>query len=323
MLELNKIYCMDCLEGMKQLDDGSVNAVICDPPYGTMKGFNCGAYNNVKYEWDTIIPTQELFREYQRILKRGGYAILFSQEPYTSHLRTFHQDRISFIYPMIWKKNKAGNVLTAKHAPLSFFEDINVFKRDNRDDVEKSHPLRSYAKKILDYIGIGLKDIENNFTIRGILQPKRAYHFLRTDALQFCLCTEETYQLLTQIYNLREMEGYRQYDDLEAEHKRFMEQYRSTFNLQPGEKSMSNVLEFRKDNKTFHPTQKPEALIRKLVCTYTNEGDVVLDHCMGSGTTAIACMKEKRQFIGFETNKEFYERSLMRIDNFIRQKTLF
>ena len=77
------------------------------------------------------------------------------------------------------------------------------------------------------------------------------------------------------------------------------------------------------DNEQWHPTQKPVALLRYLVRTYTNEGDTVLDNCMGSGTTAIACIKEKRHFIGFELNKEYYDKACQRIDAVKRQLTLF
>ena len=73
----------------------------------------------------------------------------------------------------------------------------------------------------------------------------------------------------------------------------------------------------------WHPTQKPVDLIRYLVLTYTNEGDTVLDTCMGSGTTAIACIKEKRHFIGFELNKDYYDKAMKRIDIERRQLTLF
>ena len=71
---------------------------------------------------------------------------------------------------------------------------------------------------------------------------------------------------------------------------------------------LSNVLEFSKDTDGFHPTQKPVAPIRRLILTYTNEGDTMLDNCMGSGTTAIACIKEHRHFIGFELNKEYFDK---------------
>ena len=86
---------------------------------------------------------------------------------------------------------------------------------------------------------------------------------------------------------------------------------------------MSNVLEFSKDTDGFHPTQKPVALIRRLVLTYTNEGDTVLDNCMGSGTTAIACIKERRHFIGFELSKEYFDKAVRRIKAEQAQLTLF
>jgi site-specific DNA-methyltransferase (adenine-specific) len=71
-----------------------------------------------------------------------------------------------------------------------------------------------------------------------------------------------------------------------------------------------------------HPTQKPVALFEYLIRTYTNEGETVLDNCMGSGTTAIACIRSGRQFIGFETDKQYYEASLKRIENELSKQRL-
>ena len=69
-----------------------------------------------------------------------------------------------------------------------------------------------------------------------------------------------------------------------------------------------------KDKKKWkHPTIKPEELIRKLIRNSSKEGDIVLDTFMGSGTTAISCIKENRNFIGYEINKEFYKICLKRI----------
>ena len=83
----------------------------------------------------------------------------------------------------------------------------------------------------------------------------------------------------------------------------------------------SNVHQNQDDH--FHPTQKPVALIQYLIRTYTNEGDLVLDNCSGSGTTAIACIREKRNFIGFELNKEYYDKSCNRIKMELAQPVLF
>jgi site-specific DNA-methyltransferase (adenine-specific) len=73
------------------------------------------------------------------------------------------------------------------------------------------------------------------------------------------------------------------------------------------------IIRFRKERPRLHPTQKPVALIEYLIKTYSNEGDTVLDFCMGSGTTAIAAINTKRNFIGFEKEKKYYEIALNRI----------
>lgn len=83
------------------------------------------------------------------------------------------------------------------------------------------------------------------------------------------------------------------------------------------------TLEFACETNCFHPTQKPVDLIRYLIRTYTSEGDLVLDNCMGSGTTAIACIKEKRHFVGFELNAEYYKIALKRISTEETQLSLF
>ena len=74
-----------------------------------------------------------------------------------------------------------------------------------------------------------------------------------------------------------------------------------------------NLIEFKRDSEKLHPTQKPVALCEYLIKTYTNEGDLVLDNCAGSGTTLRACKNTKRNFIGFETNKHYYQTAVNRL----------
>lgn len=76
-----------------------------------------------------------------------------------------------------------------------------------------------------------------------------------------------------------------------------------------------NILEFKRDLPNIHPTQKPVALLEYLIKTYTNEGELVLDNCMGSGSTGIACKHLNRRFIGIELNKEYFEIAKNRIEN--------
>jgi len=326
MLELDKIYNEDCLEGMKRIPDGSVDAVICDLPYGTMKGIvNAPGWGNCSCEWDERLPTMELFTEYERVLRVNGTIVLFSQEPYTSHLRTFQyrNTNIEFSYPMIWRKDSAGNALTSKIAPVSVFEDISVFQK--RHDSGGQHPLRDYASAIMRYLGV-----KSAKKINEDLGHRRAEHFFYVSphndiaemngSCQFSLCTEETYNELIERYRIDKMEGFKTY----AELQQIDIGYRRVFNLPEGQAQMLNVLDFKKDPREgLHPTQKPVALIRRLVLTYTNEGDTVLDNCMGSGTTAIACIKEHRHFIGFELNKEYFDKACKRIKVEQAQLTLF
>lgn len=92
------------------------------------------------------------------------------------------------------------------------------------------------------------------------------------------------------------------------------------------EKYPTSIISISKDHKVgnfFHPTQKPVELIQYLIRTYTNEGDLVLDNCMGSGTTAVACIKEKRHFIGYEITKEYFDIAQERIKQEQSQLSLF
>lgn len=86
-----------------------------------------------------------------------------------------------------------------------------------------------------------------------------------------------------------------------------------------------SVMHFNKEHSidTWHPTQKPVDLLRYLIRTYSNEGDTILDNCIGSGTTAVACIKEKRHFVGFELSEEYYKKAVKRINAEKSQQTLF
>ena len=199
MLELDNIYNEDCLEGMRRVPDGSVDAVICDLPYGTMKGIDD------KHDWDVVIPTFPLWEQYERVLRMNGVLVLFSQEPYTSHLRTFKykNTNIRFMYPMMWRKDSAGNALMAKGAPISYFEDISVFFK--RHDETGTHPLRKYFADVLEFIGassckeinqvLGHRKAEHCFyvdTKKKVIDKigGKADNVFRSGGTQFEFCTE-------------------------------------------------------------------------------------------------------------------------------------
>ena len=86
--------------------------------------------------------------------------------------------------------------------------------------------------------------------------------------------------------------------------------------IDPGKKGFACIYNgYGYEHYPLFTTQKPVELIRWLIRSYSNEGDTILDNCMGSGTTAIACIREKRNFIGFELNPEYYEVCKKRIIN--------
>jgi site-specific DNA-methyltransferase (adenine-specific) len=320
-MEIDKIYNMDCLEGMKQIPDGSIDAIICDLPYGTMKGIGKGGnttWANINTEWDEIIPTEPLFEQYERVLRRNGVAVLFSQETYTSHLRTFKARNMEFLYPLIWEKSHAGNAMMSKVAPMNYFEDINVFRK--KVQLVGDHPLRGYFRELLISLNIPKTSITKRL-------GTRAQHCFNTDGNQFSLCTEETYNALISEYHIDKIGCFKSFEECKRIDREFKDSYQdpdeSVFNLPEGKPCKSNILKYASEFDGFHPTQKPVALIADLIRTYTNEGDTILDNCMGSGTTAVACIKEKRHFIGFELNKEYYDKACLRIDAVKRQLTIF
>ena len=76
-----------------------------------------------------------------------------------------------------------------------------------------------------------------------------------------------------------------------------------------------DVLKFNRDTNKLHPTQKPVSLLEYLIKTYTNENEIVLDNCMGSGSTGVACLNTNRKFIGIELNDEYFVLAKNRIEN--------
>lgn len=147
-----KLLNGDCLELMKDVPDGCIDMVLCDLPYGTMRGADLDGWDEKSTEWDNRLNDEDLFRQYERVLRKNGIAILFSQEPYTSKLRYEPKTNLEFCYPLIWKKDHFANPLVSHNAPVSYFEDLSVFHK--RHDSQLLNPLREYFQKILDYIGV-------------------------------------------------------------------------------------------------------------------------------------------------------------------------
>lgn len=233
------LHLGDCLEVMKQIPDKSVDAIICDLPYGT-----------TACKWDSVIPFEPLWAQYSRISKLDGNVVLFAAGMFAYKLALSNEKL--FRYDIIWKKSKCGSPLTAKYMPLKKHEHILVFGKS----ASKYNPQMSvgapYKRKWTENKNNNLK-----YGIKGV----------------------------------------------------------ETNNL--GTRHPTTVVEFpqkwrRQDQ--VHPTQKPVELLEYLVKTYTNEGDTVLDNCMGSGTTGVACKNLNRKFIGIEQDPTYFQIAKERIN---------
>ena len=244
MIETNEkiqLFKGDCLEVMKDIKDKSIDMILCDLPYGT-----------TACKWDTIIPFDALWEQYERIIKDNGAVVLFSQMPFTIEL--VHSNLKLFRYEWIWKKTMSTGFLNAKKMPLKQHENIVVFY--------KSLPL----------------------------------------------------------YNPQMREGFRPYSTARGSkntnYGKFDNTYISSSN---GDRYPVDIIEFKHDKEKLHPTQKPVALLEYLIKTYTNEGDVVLDNCMGSGSTGVACANTNRRFIGIELDENYFNIAKERINSIVRE----
>lgn len=247
MKNLNTIYNEDCLEGMKNIPDKSIDMILCDLPYGT-----------TACKWDVIIPFEPLWFQYERVIKDNGAIVLTGSQPFSS-LLVGSNIRL-FKYEWIWKKGHCSNFAAARYVPMKEHENIMVFGKGKI----------SYSPQM------GEKSESSKNRAKYKYKP-------------FVLKTDNPY-------------GGFGFQDKQTKTTRH-----------PQLRFPSSVIKFNRD-KSFHPTQKPVALFEYLIKTYTNEGETVLDNCIGSGTTAIACLNTNRNFIGFEKDEKYYQLASERIE---------
>ena len=159
-------------------------------------------------------------------------------------------------------------------------------------------------------------------------------HFLGYNAQQYGLPSEKNYIRFTELYKLDQMEGFKTYEEIKSRWERDKNEF--VYNPQMtegkpykhaaegrkktvygnvfinhsenhGTRYPTSILKVGYDKEKYHPTQKPLELCEWLIKTYSNEDDVVLDFCMGSGSTGVACKNTNRKFIGVEQDEKFYE----------------
>lgn len=250
----NKIFCQDCLEGMKKIPDNSIDCIISDLPFGiTDQSFDKKKFNLVA-----------MWNEFKRILKNYSAVALFASAKFSYEL--FNSNSTWYKYKWIWVKNHSTGFQHAKNAPMHKFEEILIFS-----DGVVNH--ESCTNKRMKYFPQGVENLE---------KPK-----IKTKK-----------QTSEGVYN----------------HGIFKPHCITQ------KKFPSDVLFFDKCGKN-HPNEKPVDLLEYLIKTYTNEGEIVLDATIGSGTTAVAAINTNRQFIGFETDEYYFEVAQKRIAEAFQKKS--
>ena len=236
------LFWADCFDVFPLIADKSIDAIICDLPYGT-----------TACKWDSVLPFEKLWKQYERIIKPNGAIVLFGSQPFTSSL-VMSNPKL-FKYEWIWKKSRPANFMNAKFQAMKIHENIIVFGFGKI----KYNPIKEIGSK-------------NHAT-----KPRNSFK--------------------ESIYNTRQPTRPPNTNEL---------------------KYPKSIIEVKSSNniKNEHPTQKPLELLEYLVKTYTNEGDMVLDNTMGSGTTGLACLKTNRQFIGIEKEKQYYDVAVRRLSEY-------
>ena len=239
----------DCLTEMKNIPDKSIDMILCDLPYGT-----------TKCKWDSVIPFDKLWEQYNRLIKEDGAIVLFGKEPFSSQLRISNLEM--YKYDWIWVKDTKSNFMQANHQPLNNVELISVFGK-------------GYVRSIKDKVMM-------------------TYNPQFTESKEYKL---PKVSKTTDLFGENHKNGvYKHYE-------------RDTSKRYP-----YNIIQFNMDKPKVHPAQKPIALLEYLIKTYTNEDGVVLDNCMGSGSTGVACVNTGRNFVGIELDEKYFNIAKERID---------
>lgn len=313
MLKLNKIHQGDCLERLKDINDNSVDLVLIDPPY------NIG-----KDEWDKVDNYIEWFgtciKETQRVLKDNGSFYFFHNQFTTmSKIQLWIEKNTNFIFKSLitWEKYQTNkqyygrNVLMGvnkickrNYFPMSeyclfyTFEDLSF--QNNIVPLEVFKPIRDYLKeerKKAKDIGFSSDDFRK---LMGLKLGGGLRYFGDT---AWIFPNKEHYISFqkTGFFKKSYAELNKQYETLRKKY----EESRYTFNFVRTD--ITTTWLYPPAKKDGHLTPKPIKIIKDIILHSSNEGDLVLDFFIGSGTTAVACKELGRNFIGIEKEQKYVD----------------
>lgn len=291
-MEVNVIENLDCIEGLQNISDKSVDLVIADPPY----------FKVISHKWDYQWRTeseyfkwcQQWLQQVERVLRLGGSFYLFGYFRTLAYLVPFIED-LGLVLRQQIIVNKGIQAVSGRatknykmfpnvtESILFFVKDPIPFSRKFLKDRQKELGLS--AKSINEALGVK----SNGGGMWSIYTGKNVCEQLPT---------RENWEKLSEILDFK-----LDYNSIAI-----------TFNAQMGYTDVWDDINFYEEQR-IHPTQKPLKLINRLILASSNPGDLVVDPFMGSGSTAISCIDNGRNYIGFELDNEYYEKTITRISN--------
>lgn len=327
MIIINTIKLIqgDCLEKLKNIKDKSVNLVLIDPPYNISKA----DWDKWKTVDDYVQFMGQVFLECQRVLKDNGSFYFFHNDfEQIIELQNWIKKNTRFKFKQFITLNKpkfkvyAWKNRSDKCIDRNWFPNVEyllyytfdestgldtVLKQDGFSVLqdyfkEERNKLGWSYKKCDDYLGIKTSYC---YWDKPTTHPYRIPDEKNYIKLQETGYFEKPYIEIEELYNNIKLS----YEDL-----------RYTFNKCD---NFSNVWEWNEGNSgKLHPTQKPLDIIEKIIQTSSNEGDLVLDCFMGSGTCAEASLNTKRDFIGIELDDTYFETCKNRVSTYIKDNNL-
>ena len=274
-----------------QIEDESVDLIIADPPY----------FNVVGEKWDYAWRTEEDYlewskewiREASRVLRKGGSFYVFGYFRMLSKLLPILEDSGLELRQQIIL-NKGMQAVSGRAT-----KNYKMFPTVTESILFLYKDSKPFAKELLKRrqkeLGLSAKAINEQLGVKS--NGGGMWSIYTGENVCKQLPTEELWNKLQDIL------------DFEFPY----EKIRQTFNPQLGVSDVWEDIDFYGEKERIHPTQKPLKLISRLVLASSDEGDLVLDPFMGSGTTAVSCVENRRKYIGFEIDRDYYEKSLVRL----------
>ena len=279
-----KLYNGDCLEIMKEIPSKSIDMILCDLPYQVTKN-----------KWDIIIPMNDYVIIDDEVLEKDKF-----------YLQQFMKGLTKKEIDKTWKENKQEGLWSHYNRIIKDNGAILLFGQDIF-----SAQLINSNLKMYKYKWFWKKDRPSGFLNAKKMPLKDVEEIL-------------VFYKKCPVYNPQFWEGiplhgmgtkYKEGNLGNNNYGKFASHTNPSANREGDTKKYPRqVLEFKRPHPPIFPTQKPVDLCEYLIKTYTNEGDLVLDNCMGSGSTGVACKKLNRKFIGIELNSETFNLAKDRIE---------